>query len=79
MEICALMSVKEAQAWVASELNHPELARTTFYNWRRFLGMTDNCLSVDQAKSIALFGGYVRKGMSMKSAFSACKRQLNLR
>lgn len=76
MKVCVLLTAKEARAHVSAVVG--EVPRTTFYRWRSFLGLIQDTYTLDEVESIALFGGYIRKGMNMERAFSACQRQIEL-
>ena len=77
MEICVLLTEQEARKWVAEKIRR-EVSRTSFYNWRVFLKMVKSHYSLDEVESLALFGGYVKKGMSLENALSACKCQISM-
>ena len=77
MKVCILLTEKEARAHVADVI-HADVSRPTFYRWRNFLNLVQDYYTLDEVESLALFGGYVRKGLSMNQAFSACQTQLGM-
>ncbi|NEQ55308.1 MAG: hypothetical protein F6K11_35190 [Leptolyngbya sp. SIO3F4] len=77
MKVCILLTEKEARAKVADRIG-AKVSRPTFYRWRNFLNLVQDYYTLDQIESLALFGGYVRKGLSMSKAFSACQYELEI-
>ena len=76
MKVCVLLTTKEAMTLVSDAVG--EVPRTTFYRWRVFLDLVQDTYTLDEVKCIALFGGYIRKGLTMDKALSACERQVEL-
>lgn len=76
MKVCVLLTTKEARAHVSDVVG--EVPRTTFYRWRNFLNLVQDTYTLDEVKCIALFGSYIRKGLTMDRALSACQRQVEL-